>query len=113
MNLVRQPLLPGFESGQYEPKPSYDEAEFKASFPEETGRRDSRISIRVSGKDLTELQRMALNEGIPTQTLIGNIIHNYVQGLLLDATDERTLLLSRRQSQMPEIVFNDPDTNNQ
>lgn len=86
LNLVRQPILRGFESGQFEHRPVYDEAEFKASFPEESGRRDNRVSIRISGKDLTELQKLALAEGIPAQTFIGNIIHNYVQGLLLETT---------------------------
>lgn len=106
IHLVRQAILPGFESGQFEHKPTYDQAEFRASFPEESGRRDSRVSIRVSGRDLTELQKMALGEGIPTQTFIGNIIHQYVQGLLLDATDKRTVLMTPHV-QVPEIVFSD------
>jgi predicted DNA binding CopG/RHH family protein len=106
LNLVRQAILPGFESGQFESRPSYDQAEFKASFPEESGRRDSRVSIRVSGRDLTELQKMALGEGIPTQTFIGNIIHQYVQGLLLNVTDKRTVLMTP-PVQMTEIIFDD------
>lgn len=108
LHLVRQEILPGFEAGQFEPRPSYDHVEFRTSFPEESGRRDSRVSIRVSGKDLTELQKMALGEGIPTQTFIGNIIHNYVQGLLMDATDKRSVLLTPH-IQMAEIIFDEAD----
>jgi hypothetical protein len=108
LNLVRQSLLPGFDSGQFEHRPPYDHADLKGASLEESGRRDSRVSIRVSGKDLTELQKMALGEGIPTQTLIGNIIHNYVQGLLLDATHERTVLMNPHP-QTTGIMFSDPE----
>lgn len=41
-----------------------------------------RINIRISERDLIELKKKALDEGISTQTLITNIIHNYIEGKL-------------------------------
>jgi predicted DNA binding CopG/RHH family protein len=38
------------------------------------------ISIRLSEKDLTRLQIRAGELGIPYQTLIGSILHQYAEG---------------------------------
>ena len=51
----------------------YAEAMFK---------KDARINIRLSSKDLRGLQKKALAEGIPYQTLVASIIHKYVEGRL-------------------------------
>ena len=45
-------------------------------------RKDARINIRLSSKDLRGLQKRALAEGIPYQTLIASILHKYVEGRL-------------------------------
>lgn len=45
-------------------------------------RKDARINIRLSSKDLRSLQKKALSEGIPYQTLIASILHKYVEGRL-------------------------------
>lgn len=85
VNLSPKPLLPGFDSGRFEQQPAYDRAELRSHVVDDAGRRDNRISIRISGKDLVELQRQALVEGIPTQSLIANVVHQYVQSLLVDS----------------------------
>lgn len=48
-----------------------------------TFRKDKRINIRISTKDLEEIQKRALEEGIPYQTLISSILHKYVSGTLV------------------------------
>jgi predicted DNA binding CopG/RHH family protein len=45
-------------------------------------RKDARINIRRPSKDLRGLQKKALAEGIPYQTLIASILHKYVEGRL-------------------------------
>ncbi|MDT8438556.1 MAG: antitoxin [Wenzhouxiangellaceae bacterium] len=45
-------------------------------------RKDARVSIRLTSKDLRGLQKKALHEGIPYQTLIASILHKYVEGRL-------------------------------
>jgi len=44
---------------------------------------DRRINIRLSQKDLDALQTLALEEGIPCQTLIASILHKYIAGSLV------------------------------
>lgn len=52
------------------------------AYAKNTLKKDKRISIRVSGRDLEGIQRKAAHEGIPYQTLIGSILHKYVNGYL-------------------------------
>jgi predicted DNA binding CopG/RHH family protein len=50
-----------------------------------TFKKDARINIRLSSKDLRGLQRKALSEGIPYQTLVSSVLHKYVEGRLSEA----------------------------
>jgi predicted DNA binding CopG/RHH family protein len=93
--LTRQALLPGFEHGQYEPKQGYDKTELRPQLIEELGRRDSRLNIRISGKDLTVLQQLSLNEQIPLQSYVANLIHHFSQGLLVYVADQQNGTHSR------------------
>lgn len=45
-------------------------------------KKDARINIRLQSKDLRGLQRKALSEGIPYQTLASSVLHKYVEGRL-------------------------------
>ncbi len=54
-------------------------------YAEATFRKDKRINIRISNRDLTLLQRRAISEGIPYQTLVSSVLHKYVDGQLKDA----------------------------
>ena len=49
-----------------------------------TVRKDKRVNIRMSEKDLIGLQKKAMEEGLPYQTLISSILHRYVNGRLVD-----------------------------
>ena len=49
-----------------------------------TFRKDSRINIRISSRDLRALQKKALAEGIPHQTLIASVLHKFVEGRLAE-----------------------------
>ena len=54
------------------------------SYAEATFKKDKRINIRISGKDLLAIQKRALEEGIPYQTLISSLLHKYVSGRLVE-----------------------------
>jgi predicted DNA binding CopG/RHH family protein len=47
-------------------------------------RKDKRINIRISEKDLIQLQRRAVKEGLPYQTLISSILHKFATGQFLE-----------------------------
>ncbi|HEY6360997.1 MAG TPA: hypothetical protein VIX63_07815 [Vicinamibacterales bacterium] len=49
-----------------------------------TFRKDRRLNIRLSSKDLEAIQKRALAEGLPYQTLISSLPHNYAFGRLKD-----------------------------
>ena len=49
-----------------------------------TFKKDKRVNIRISTKNLEALQQRALVEGIPYQTFISSILHKYVNGRLME-----------------------------
>jgi hypothetical protein len=81
-NLERRGILPGYADGRYEGAPKYDPSEFAKTQLEDPLRRDNRVNIRVSGQDMRELHRMALAEGLPLQSLLAQIVHQYAMGQL-------------------------------
>jgi predicted DNA binding CopG/RHH family protein len=61
-------------------------------YAEATLRKDRRVNIRISGKDLTAIQKLAIEEGLPYQTLIASLLHKYASGRLVERS------LTRRSS---------------
>jgi predicted DNA binding CopG/RHH family protein len=55
-------------------------------YAQATFRKDRSVNILISTKDLQEIQKRALLEGIPYQTLMASILHKYISGLLADLT---------------------------
>jgi predicted DNA binding CopG/RHH family protein len=49
-----------------------------------TVRKDKRVNIRMSEKDLIRIRKKAMEEGLPYQTLISSILHRYANGRLVD-----------------------------
>ena len=49
-------------------------------YAETTMRKDKRMNIRVSERDLKNLKIKALEEGLPYQTLVSMVLHKYVSG---------------------------------
>ncbi len=54
------------------------------TYAEATFRKDRRINIRISEKDLEAIRKRALDEGLPYQTLISSLLHKYASGRLVD-----------------------------
>ena len=55
-----------------------------------TLRKDRRMNVRISERDLKGLKARAAEEGIPYQTLVTMILHKYVAGRLVEkSTAER------------------------
>jgi predicted DNA binding CopG/RHH family protein len=49
-----------------------------------TFKKDQRLNIRISSRDLKSLQARALEEGVPYQTLAASLLHKYVSGHLVN-----------------------------
>lgn len=78
-------LAESFERGEWRPVGNVsDEKRKLRAVARGTLTKDARINIRLSSKDLDEVQTIAAQEGIPYQTLLSSIIHKYVSGLLME-----------------------------
>lgn len=49
-----------------------------------TFKKDKRINIRLSDHDLAGIQRVAAAKGVPYQSLISGLIHQFVEGDLTE-----------------------------
>lgn len=85
-----QEILTAFEAGEFESVMTDDRKEFIEQSAAQTFKKDKRINIRLSGRDLSAIQRRALAEGMPYQTLVSSILHKYVSGSLYDVTANKT-----------------------
>jgi predicted DNA binding CopG/RHH family protein len=47
-------------------------------------RKDKRLNIRISERDLLELQRKAVKEGLPYQSYVSSILHKFINGTLVE-----------------------------
>jgi len=76
-------ILESFEDGEWKSVSHKDrEIGRLQDYAAATFKKDRRINVRISSKDLTALQKRALEEGIPYQTLVSSILHKYVSGRL-------------------------------
>ena len=80
-----QDLLDSFERGEWQSIEGQREAfERYRDYARTTFKKDRRVNIRISRKDLEALQKRALEEGIPYQTLLASILHKYAAGRLVE-----------------------------
>lgn len=95
-------ILEAFERGDL--KPAADKEAIIArlqSYAEASARKDRRVNIRLTAADLAALQSVAIEEGIPYQTLMASILHKYVTGRLVERpriTVAEMALLEERES---------------
>lgn len=77
-------ILQAWEAGSL--KPVSDMAEqVKAhrAAADATFKKDQRLNIRISSRDLRSLQARALEEGVPYQTFAASLLHKFVSGHLV------------------------------
>ena len=78
-------ILESYERGEWMPvKNPKKEIEKLKRYAKNTLQKDKRINIRMTSKDLDQVQVIAVQEGIPYQTLVSSIIHKYVSGYLVE-----------------------------
>lgn len=79
-------ILAAFERGELKSALTAARKRLLKNVAEQTVKKDKRINIRISGRDLEAIQRRALEEGIPYQTLVSSVLHKYISGGLQDIT---------------------------
>ena len=85
LDAYEKEILEAFESGKLK-KSKGEKQQIKrhSAAAEATFKKDARINIRLSSRDLRALQARALMEGMPYQTFVSSILHKFVSGKLVD-----------------------------
>ena len=79
-------LIESVERGEWKSvKNLKEEIEKHRQYARNTLRKDSRVNIRISSRDLEALQSKAVEDGMPYQTLMASVLHRYVTGRLREA----------------------------
>jgi predicted DNA binding CopG/RHH family protein len=77
-------ILQALEGGELKPVPDFAQrTQAHRAAATATFKKDQRLNIRISSRDLKNLQARALEEGIPYQTLAASLLHKYVTGQLV------------------------------
>ncbi len=82
-------LLEAVESGEYESLLTDQRRDILVATAKNTVRKDKRINIRISNRDLLAIQSKASREGIPYQTLVSSILHKYISGSLHEVSADK------------------------
>lgn len=78
-------IVKGFENGKWIPAPNFSKRKKELmQYARNTLKKDKRLNIRISERDLAELQRRAVREGLPYQTFVSSIIHKFINGTLVE-----------------------------
>ena len=78
-------ILDAYEKGLIKAKrPSEEELKEVKKIAEATFRKNRRITIRLYDHDYKGIQKKAMEKGIPYQTLISGMIHQYIEGDLIE-----------------------------
>ena len=80
LDKYEQDILEAYESGEFKPVKNMNKSisELRKA-ARNTIKKDQRVNIRISSKDLTEIQVAAIKEGVPYQTLMASVLHKYVR----------------------------------
>jgi len=78
-------ILDSVERGEWKQVPNFKrEAKRFQESAKATLRKDKRVNIRMTERDLVYFQKKAVEEGLPYQTLISSVLHKYINGRLIE-----------------------------
>ena len=79
-------ILQAFQEGKLERAVDADELmQRHQEYAAAMFRKDERINVRLTSRNLRRLKKRALAEGIPYQVLASSVLHKYVEGLLQES----------------------------
>ena len=78
-------ILQAWEAGTLKPVGDLaEQAKAHRAAADATFKKDQRLNIRISSRDLKSLQARALEEGVPYQTFAASLLHKFVSGHLVN-----------------------------
>jgi len=82
-----QDILESFENNEWKSVSDLDKCKkILQKYARNTLLKNKRVNIRISERDMTELKKRAVEEGLPYQTLISSILHKYINRSLVPKT---------------------------
>lgn len=89
---LEEEILASFERGEWRSVPNL-KAEITrfASMASASLAKDKRVNIRISSRDLEDIQAKAAEEAIPYQTLMASVLHKFVTGRLVEPSPDLTV----------------------
>ncbi len=88
LNKEEQEILSAYEKGNFPSVPNAKgEIKKYREYAKTTLQKNKRINIRISERDLIHIQRKAVEEGLPYQTLVSSILHKFITGYLTEKTN--------------------------
>jgi predicted DNA binding CopG/RHH family protein len=83
LDLEEKELFESYERNEWQSVPDLEsESNRYRGYASTTFRKDKRVNLRISQKDLVAIQKKALEEGVPYHTLISSVLHKYLTGRL-------------------------------
>ena len=80
-------ILKSVEQGEWKRIPNFKrETERYREAARVTLRKDKRVNIRMTERDLIHFQKRATDEGLPYQTFISSVLHKYINGRFVEKT---------------------------
>ena len=78
-------ILEAYERGTFKSIPNIKKeiARYR-EYAKSALRKNKRINIRLSEIDIVHIQRKAVENGLPYQTLISSVLHKYADGNLIE-----------------------------
>lgn len=88
--------MPNLDKDENEILESYEKGEWRSlkskkkqlskyqKYATETFLKNKRVNIRISKRVLEGIQKKAIREGIPYQTLMSSVLHKYISGSLVE-----------------------------
>ena len=74
-------LLDSVENDEWKTIPDFQkETKRYQDYAKATFKKDKRVNIRISERDLIKIQQRALQEGLPYQTLMASVLHKFISG---------------------------------
>ncbi len=85
LNKEETDLLDSLESGEWDSVENLEEEiSFHQNIAKNTLKKDKRVNLRMSAKDLEAIKTFAVEEGLPYQTLMSSVLHKFITGRLVD-----------------------------
>ena len=78
-------LMRSVENGEWQTIENLqEEIKHSQKIAERTMKKDERMNIRMTKRDMDALKIKALEEGMPYQTLVSSVLHKYLAGNLVE-----------------------------